>query len=446
MPTYNERQNLEIMAGRIRESTPDADLLVVDDNSPDGTGDLADKLAETDSHVHVMHRTEKAGLGRAYVAGFSWALEQGYDVICEMDADGSHRPEDLPRVLKALPAADAVIGSRYVPGGTVVNWPLSRQFLSWGANVYTRIMLGVRIKDATGGFRAYKAQTLRTIGLDDIESAGYCFQIDMTLRVLQSGLKLAEVPITFVERERGASKMSRSVILESLTRVARWGISSWAHGDTAASARRKRTLLPGPEGLIFHEASPRGGTDLPRGQPRSGSGAASARIRVIAVRLPARAGWPLSALALLVAGVLFQGPGFEGPALLDYFEALGENRLKVFDGAALHEHVPVAARRLYLLGRRKLSAGRVRHGAADTAFPGRREFRLGGERHAKMVPVGAVEGHVLARGQVRVPVVLIAGCTESGSAKCAFGHYLLPPRRLAISKGNTGYPDKIPLA
>ncbi len=151
MPTYNERQNLEIIAGRVRESVPDADLLVVDDNSPDGTGDLADKLAETDRHVQVMHRTEKAGLGRAYVAGFSWALEHGYDVIVEMDADGSHRPEDLPRLLAALDSADAVIGSRYVPGGTVVNWPKSREFLSRGANIYNRVLLGISIKDATGG-------------------------------------------------------------------------------------------------------------------------------------------------------------------------------------------------------------------------------------------------------------------------------------------------------
>src|SRR5215472_649774 len=153
MPTYNERQNLEIMAGRVREATPDADLLVVDDNSPDGTGDLADKLAETDKHVHVMHRSEKAGLGRAYVAGFSWALERGYDAIVEMDADGSHRPEDLPKLLAALDGADAVIGSRYVPGGTVVNWPRSREILSRGANIYNRVMLGINIKDATGGYR-----------------------------------------------------------------------------------------------------------------------------------------------------------------------------------------------------------------------------------------------------------------------------------------------------
>src|SRR6201996_950767 len=238
MPTYNERQNLEIMAGRIRESVPAADLLGVDDNSPDGTGGLADKLSEADPRVHVMHRTEKAGLGRAYVAGFTWALERGYDFIVEMDADGSHRPEDLPRLLAASEGVDAVIGSRYVPGGTVVNWPKSREFLSRGANLYNREMLGVRVKDATGGFRVYRAQTLRKIDLNGIQSAGYCFQIDMTLRVLQSGLKIVEVPITFVERERGASKMSSTVILESFTRVARWGISSWLHGHSAARIRR----------------------------------------------------------------------------------------------------------------------------------------------------------------------------------------------------------------
>jgi dolichol-phosphate mannosyltransferase len=238
MPTYNERQNLEIMAGRIRQSVPDADLLVVDDNSPDGTGDVADKLAETDPHVHVMHRTEKAGLGRAYVAGFTWALDAGYDLIVEMDADGSHRPEDLPRLLAAAGRHDAVIGSRYVPGGTVVNWPKSREFLSRGANIYNRIMLGITIKDATGGFRVYRAGTLRKIDLNGIDSAGYCFQIDMTLRVLQAGLDITEVPITFVERELGASKMSKAVIVEAFTRVAQWGITARLHGHSAAAVRR----------------------------------------------------------------------------------------------------------------------------------------------------------------------------------------------------------------
>jgi dolichol-phosphate mannosyltransferase len=238
MPTYNERQNLEIITSRVREAVPEADLLVVDDNSPDGTGDLADKIAEADPRVQVMHRTEKAGLGRAYVAGFAWALERGYDLIVEMDADGSHRPEDLPRLLATSASADAVIGSRYVPGGTVVNWPKSREFLSKGANLYNRIMLGVRVRDATGGFRVYHAATLREIDLNGIQSAGYCFQIDMTLRVLQAGLTITEVPITFIERERGTSKMSNTVIIEAFTRVARWGIGARLRGRSAAAPRR----------------------------------------------------------------------------------------------------------------------------------------------------------------------------------------------------------------
>jgi dolichol-phosphate mannosyltransferase len=245
MPTYNERQNLETMAGRIRSATPDVDLLVVDDNSPDGTGDLADKLAETDQHVHVMHRTEKAGLGRAYIAGFNWALERGYDLIIEMDADGSHRPEDLPRLLEAAHAgADAVIGSRYVPGGTVVNWPKNREILSKGANIYVRMMLGTGLRDATGGYRVYRASTLQKIDLNNVESAGYSFQVDLTLRVLQAGLKITEVPITFVERELGASKMSNAVIRESFFRVAQWGVSAWLHGRTAASVRKLASTEP----------------------------------------------------------------------------------------------------------------------------------------------------------------------------------------------------------
>jgi dolichol-phosphate mannosyltransferase len=225
MPTYNERQNLEIMAQRIRESIPDADLLVVDDNSPDGTGDLAEKLVETDPRVHVMHRTEKAGLGKAYLSGFTWALEHGYDVVVEMDADGSHRPEDLPRLLDAIAAgADGAIGSRYVPGGKVVNWPRKREILSRCANVYVQVMIGFGIKDATGGYRAYTAATLRRIDLTNVESTGYSFQVDMTVRIMKAGLRLVEVPITFVERERGVSKMDSAIIREAFWRVFQWGV------------------------------------------------------------------------------------------------------------------------------------------------------------------------------------------------------------------------------
>jgi len=235
MPTYNERQNLESIAGRVRAALPEADLLVVDDNSPDGTGDIADKLAEADSHVQVMHRTDKAGLGKAYIAGFGWALERGYDVIMEMDADGSHQPEHLPALVSALAidgqpiegkqGADLSIGSRWVRGGRVVNWPRSREVLSRGANVYIQVMLGLGVRDATAGFRAYRAATLRKISLEQVESTGYCFQVDLTRRVAAAGLRIVEVPITFVEREHGASKMSNSIILEAFWRVAQWGVA-----------------------------------------------------------------------------------------------------------------------------------------------------------------------------------------------------------------------------
>ena len=226
IPTYNERDNIEIITGRVRSAVPDAHLLVVDDNSPDGTGEIADKLASEDSHVHVLHRAGKAGLGAAYIAGFRWALEQGYGALVEMDADGSHRPEELPRLLAALAEADLVLGSRYVPGGAVLNWARSRELLSRGGNTYARLMLGLKLKDATGGYRVFRASTLRRIGLDDVDSQGYCFQIDLTLRTIEAGLTVTEVPITFEERQRGASKMSRKIVLEALWRVTGWGIAA----------------------------------------------------------------------------------------------------------------------------------------------------------------------------------------------------------------------------
>jgi len=225
IPTYNERENLEPIAARVRSSVPGADLLVVDDNSPDGTGELADKLAAGDEQVHVLHRPGKAGLGAAYIAGFGWALGRGYGVMVEMDADGSHQPEELPRLLTALRDADLVIGSRWVPGGTVRNWPKSREILSRGANTYARLMLGVPVRDTTAGYRAYRADTLRAINLDTVQSQGYCFQIDLTLRAVNAGLTVTEVPITFVDRTRGASKMSRAVMAEAFWRVAQWGLA-----------------------------------------------------------------------------------------------------------------------------------------------------------------------------------------------------------------------------
>ena len=237
IPTYNERENLEPIVGRVRAAVPAVDVLVVDDASPDGTGELADRLAAGDEQVKVLHRTGKEGLGRAYVAGFRWALEHGYGVLVEMDADGSHQPEELPRLLDALCDADLVIGARWVPGGKVHNWPKRREALSRGANTYARLMLGVPMHDATAGFRAFRAATLEKIGLDDVDSRGYCFQIDLALRALRQGLRVVEVPITFVERAHGVSKMSRDVVVEAMWRVTEWGVTDRL-GRLRGSGRR----------------------------------------------------------------------------------------------------------------------------------------------------------------------------------------------------------------
>jgi dolichol-phosphate mannosyltransferase len=235
IPTYNELANLEDIVTRVRAAVPAADILVVDDNSPDGTGELADKLAADDDHIRVLHRAGKGGLGAAYVAGFGWALERGYGTLVEMDADGSHDPADLPRLLAALADADLVVGSRWVPGGVVVNWPKSREILSRGGNTYTRLMLGIRVHDATGGYRAYRAGTLRVIDLPQVQSQGYCFQIDLTLRTARAGLEIREVPITFTERTRGASKMSRAIVAEALWRVTQWGLRQRLSGRPRSS-------------------------------------------------------------------------------------------------------------------------------------------------------------------------------------------------------------------
>lgn len=224
IPTYNERENLERIVARVRSAVPAADVLVVDDASPDGTGELADRLAAEDSQVHVLHRSGKQGLGAAYIAGFGWGLERDYGVLVEMDADGSHQPEELPALLEALADADLVIGARWIPGGRVVNWPRHREVLSRGANVYARLMLGTPLHDATGGYRAFRAATLRKIDLEGVDSRGYCFQIDLALRTLQAGLRVKEVPITFVERQHGSSKMSGDIVAEAMWKVTRWGV------------------------------------------------------------------------------------------------------------------------------------------------------------------------------------------------------------------------------
>ncbi len=224
VPTYNEAENLAWVVRRLHEACPDVDVLVVDDNSPDGTGDVADRLAAADPRVTVLHRQDKGGLGAAYLAGFAAALDAGYDVVGEMDADGSHQPEQLHRLLAALADADLVIGSRWVPGGSVVNWPRHREALSRGGNLYVRLLLGVDVHDATAGFRLYRRQTREPIDLPSVRSTGYVFQTDLVTRTLRAGLTVREVPIEFVERVRGESKMSGSVAVESLLRITRWGL------------------------------------------------------------------------------------------------------------------------------------------------------------------------------------------------------------------------------
>jgi dolichol-phosphate mannosyltransferase len=224
VPTYNEYDNLPIIVTRLHAAAPDVHVLVADDNSPDGTGALADELAATDPRIHVLHRTAKEGLGAAYLAGFAWGLAEGYDVICEMDADGSHPPERLPAMLERVAdGADLAIGSRWVRGGEVVDWPKSREVLSRGANTYTRLALGMPVKDATAGFRAFRRTTLEKIDLGSVTSQGYCFQVDLTWRAVRAGLRVDEVPITFAERQIGASKMSTAIIREALIRVTQWG-------------------------------------------------------------------------------------------------------------------------------------------------------------------------------------------------------------------------------
>ncbi|WP_370893166.1 polyprenol monophosphomannose synthase [Janibacter sp. GXQ6167] len=229
IPTYNERENLPLIVERVRAAVPSADIVVLDDNSPDGTGQVADDLAAADSQIHVVHRAGKEGLGAAYLAGFAYGLEHGYDAMVEMDADGSHRPEHLPAMLEAARDADLVIGSRYVRGGKVVNWPLSRKALSLGGNIYIKMILGMPVNDATAGYRVYRAETLRQIGLDQVESAGYVFQTDLTVRTVRAGMTVKEVPITFIEREIGDSKMDGDVVSESMKRITGWGITYRRH-------------------------------------------------------------------------------------------------------------------------------------------------------------------------------------------------------------------------
>ena len=217
MPTYNERENLERMLDALADKG--VSVLVIDDNSPDGTGELADRLAAGHSHVEVLHRLRKEGLGPAYLAGFRRALAEGAELVLEMDADFSHDPADVPRLVAAASDADLVLGSRYVEGGAVGNWGHIRRFVSSGGSWYARVLLGVEVRDMTCGFRCYRRVVLETLDLDAIASQGYVFQIESTYRTLRAGFRVVEVPITFVDREHGGSKMSRSIVLEAIWKV-----------------------------------------------------------------------------------------------------------------------------------------------------------------------------------------------------------------------------------
>ena len=227
VPTYNERDNLPAIAQALMALPAGIELLVVDDNSPDGTGKLADDLAAKQPRIHVLHRQTKDGLGRAYIAGFKWALERGYEFICEMDGDFSHNPNDIPRFIEAAQNADLVLGSRYCNGIRVINWPLRRLVLSMGAGLYVRIITGMPISDPTGGFKCFRRTALQALDLDAVRSNGYSFQIELTHKLWRRGFRVAEVPIIFTDRFVGASKMSRKIVWEALLMV--WRL--WAqHG------------------------------------------------------------------------------------------------------------------------------------------------------------------------------------------------------------------------
>jgi dolichol-phosphate mannosyltransferase len=219
VPTYNEAVNLPVIVPQILEQDPRIDVLVVDDNSPDGTGELADQLAAADPRVHVLHRPAKGGLGKAYLSGFRWALERDYELIFEMDADFSHDPKFLPNFLRAAENADLVIGSRYKTGVNVINWPISRLLLSLGANQYARGITGLPVLDSTGGFKCFRRRVLEAIDFERVRSNGYSFQIEMSLRAWKKGFRLVEIPIVFTDRVEGQSKMNKRIVREAIWMV-----------------------------------------------------------------------------------------------------------------------------------------------------------------------------------------------------------------------------------
>jgi len=219
MPTYNEAENIRRIVPAIHQEEPDVEILVIDDDSPDGTGEIADEMATDDERIHVLHRTEKAGLGPAYLAGFDWALERGYDAVLEMDADFSHQPRYLPDMIGRLENHEVVVGSRYVSGGGTEDWGLIRKVLSWGGGVYARTILGFDVRDPTAGFVAWRSEVLEALDFEDVEASGYVFQIEMKYRAIQQGCSVREIPITFPDRVAGESKMTPDIAMEAITKV-----------------------------------------------------------------------------------------------------------------------------------------------------------------------------------------------------------------------------------
>jgi dolichol-phosphate mannosyltransferase len=240
LPTYDERENLRPIVEAIHAVVPDVDVLVIDDDSPDGTGALADELAARDPRVKVLHRARKEGLGRAYLAGFAWALERGYGLVLEMDADFSHDPRHLPALLAAAEGADLVLGSRYVPGGGTVDWGLGRRLVSRGGSAYARAILGVSVRDLTGGFKCFRREVLEAVDLATVECSGYAFQIELTWRALVRGFRVVEVPIVFADRRVGQSKMSRRIVLEAMRKVWSMRFSRFAREAGAGARVRAR--------------------------------------------------------------------------------------------------------------------------------------------------------------------------------------------------------------
>jgi glycosyltransferase involved in cell wall biosynthesis len=224
MPTYNEIETLEASVANLFQHNPEVDLMIIDDNSPDGTGALANRIAQENSRVSVLHRTGKEGLGRAYIAGFREGLARGYQLFVQMDADGSHRPQDLPAMLEASVRCELVIGSRWIIGGAVSNWPWYRQGISQFGNWYAGLMLGLNIRDVTAGYRVYHSNLIEKLALDEIQAQGYGFQVEMTMRSVDLGASACEVPILFVERENGRSKMTLEIVLEAFLLATKWGI------------------------------------------------------------------------------------------------------------------------------------------------------------------------------------------------------------------------------